>query len=277
MKKTIIATTIIVAIATQNAFALSSMPANVKNKAVMDFARMYTAMKDDTDTVKVQKLNTALNSLLKKQAIYKTLDTNNETMKKLILSQIEELNSANPTTYPGCNTPDVAAGRQIWSSCNVGSNMAGTGVNNAWDYFAFGTGATIEGIDWKSYSNWWKSKWKERDQAVCGAGYHLPTKDEFKELYGYYGCQLNTGVGNKNKACGKTVVEKLNIPTTGYFWGVKGFQDSPYALFWTSSENAKATAWTLRINLKPSDKDYGYSALATDSKTYGYAVRCVKN
>lgn len=47
-------------------------------------------------------------------------------MKKIItigllstLALIPSLVSAGWGTYPGCTTPDIALGEQVWASCNV--------------------------------------------------------------------------------------------------------------------------------------------------------------
>ncbi|MDD2892192.1 MAG: FISUMP domain-containing protein [Candidatus Gracilibacteria bacterium] len=278
MKKLISATLVVFTLfTTATTLALTPVPVKLKPKAQATFDKMYVSISKDTDTVKIQKLNAGLNKLVGKQAMYVTLDPSKEAVKTLILQKIEELNAKNPTTYAGCNKPDIAVGRMVFSACNVGSTIAGTGSESFGSYFTFGTGMTIENLDWKKYSAGWKSKWTEKDRGMCNVNYHIPTKEEFKELFSYDSCKLETGVSNKNQSCGSSIASKLLIPSAGYYYGKNGFKAVPYGIFWTSNENEKGSAWKFKINLNNADKDYGYSALSTDSKINGLSVRCIKD
>lgn len=154
------------------------------------------------------------------------------------------------TTYPRCNEPDVVIWKQSWAHCDIAGS------------FVFGTNTDIKNLDIKKY-NPVKSKWKEWDKNMCNVWYHIATKNEWKELFNNLSCKLNTGVGNRNQKCGKTIISELNFAGNGTYW--------------TSSENSRSSAWKFRINLNKNDKDYGYSSLSTDSKTKNLSIRCIKN
>lgn len=167
MKKLISTTVIVLTLFTTTTSALTPVPTKLKPKAQATFDKLYSSISKDTDTVKIQKLNVGLNKLVGKQARYISLDPSKEAVKTLILQKIEELNIKNPTTYSGCDKPDIVVGRQVWSACNVGSTIAGTGSESFGSYFTFGTGTTIENLDWKKYSAGWKSTWTNGAKAMC--------------------------------------------------------------------------------------------------------------
>lgn len=186
------------------------------------------------------------------------------------------------TTYPGCNKPNIIIGKQIWSACNVGSTVSGTGSESFGDYFAFWVGTNLKSVDRKNYSLIKKYKWVEKDQWVCASNYHIPNLTEWQELSKTYSCSSN----DKNKFCAIAISQKLLLPSAGYnfadYWNSNGIfkkKDLGWfdTLYWTSSVQSETTARRFGLKVSSNNTDYSNISLSADSKVYWYPVRCIKN
>lgn len=287
MKKFISAITIIATLfITTNVFALPAIPDKIKPKAEANFKKLYAQIAKDTDIVKIQKLKAGLSKLTWKQPIYQELAPLQEWVKILILQKVEELNTKNPTTYMGCDKPDITIGRQVWSACNVGATVSWTGEESYGDHFAFGTWTKIEDLDRKQY-NIQKPKWIEKDQWVCAVNYHIPTIEEFKEVAWYLSCKLSTIPTSSNgKSCGTLVADKLILPSAGYYnnyFTPYGFRIRNLAryngVYWTSTTQSSISSWEIGFNLDPEDRSYGGVGVSANiwEKMNGLSVRCIRN
>jgi len=123
-----------------------------------------------------------------------------------------------------------------------------------------------EGVLENSYTYGRLYKFKDAIK-ICPAGWHLPTKQEWKELIDFYG-----GSSNAYKefiAGGKS---KLNLPFGGYMNSSNLYNRlGTMAAFWTSTKitDSEVVSYTLST----------YSNVVTESNSdvnYGYSVRCVK-
>lgn len=125
-----------------------------------------------------------------------------------------------PTTYSGCNTPDITlrSGNVAYtiSACNLGTSVAGTWEESYWSYFQWGnnywfpntwfaqstvrvngsgfwpqnyfySGVFIRGsVNWSSVSNfnlwWWLTNTNESRQWPCATWYHVPSIQDWRNL-----------------------------------------------------------------------------------------------
>lgn len=97
----------------------------------------------------------------------------------------------------------------------------------------------------------WQKKW----QGICPKGWHLPSAEEFQNLYRLMGKELHRWLG---------------IPDD-YIYGNGLCNYGGYGGFWTSTVVDGEQAYSLHFNNVYVDPAYGFN------KSWGKAVRCVYN
>ena len=130
------------------------------------------------------------------------------------------------------------------------------------------------------------------DRILAPAGWHVPTDNEWKTLEKYLGMSQaqadgttwrGTNEGGKIKETGTLHWSSPNTGATnesGFTAIAGGYRAvdgvfcylKDYAIFWTSTSYSAGKAWERTLHC-------GYSSISrvTNSKVYGFSVRCVKN
>ncbi len=183
--------------------------------------------------------------------------------------------------------PSVTIGNQVWMKENLkrtyysdgtpivgafaygddSSNVATYGLLYTWDAVMHGEKATDEN--------------PSGVQGACPVGWHVPSRAEFTEMVNYLGGP--DVAGGKMKEAGYDHWASPNDGATNSsgFTGLGGGErkvDGTYdrllrnAGFWTCTENDLSSAYYQCLTaIHPITRQW------TDSKKYGYSLRCVKN
>ena len=124
-------------------------------------------------------------------------------------------------------------------------------------------------------------KWAAAMEA-CPAGWHLPTKAEFKTLFTAVGgssiadVKLKSSSGwysGGNNVSGTDDYSFSALPAGGRdYYCVWYFHEGNSAYFWSSTEDDSNNAYRMRL-----DSFDGYAYLERYYNTYGFSVRCVKD
>ena len=163
-------------------------------------------------------------------------------------------------TYPGCSSPDIVIGGQIWASCNSLDRNAGstnkTGWFLAWDRessFVSQNGSTAA-------LEWMGKQTREMSPTVgpCANGYRLPTRGEWETLQSYA------------RAGNTTISSLISLGQNGAYQGSRNTNGdivitgrlSVSAAYWTSSSDGGVP-----IIMHVGSTYAGYNTTGTD---YGY-------
>ncbi|MDD2486861.1 MAG: hypothetical protein PHS92_00620 [Candidatus Gracilibacteria bacterium] len=144
------------------------------------------------------------------------------------------------STYPGCDTPDITLSNgQIWSACNVGTNISG-----------------LTSASYGTYHNF------DAAQTQCASGYKLPSKADFQSAYDVY---PNQTLGNANN-----LATKLILPLAGYYDAYYNYRGAS-GTFWSSTSYDSTNAYTLNFNGTFLDPAFNLN------RSYQFSVRCIKD
>lgn len=115
-------------------------------------------------------------------------------------------------------------------------------------------------------------------RGICPEGWHLPTKDEWKQLFSAVGGEKNAGVTLKSTSGWASDGNGTNIPSFNILpAGFRGnFGDCSYETYyadlWTSTEDNETYAYFVGLDHNDNDAD-----IDNGMKLYGFSVRCVKD
>lgn len=165
------------------------------------------------------------------------------------------------STYPGCSSPDIIIGGQIWASCNALNRNGGSSSKSGW-FFAWdikssfisynGINTTLEWIGKQT----WEKSW---NIGPCANGYRLPTRGEWETLRSYA------------RANWSSVASLISLPQNGaYQWYRNTNGDIVVsgrlpvdAAYWASSQIGERS-----MVMHIGSSYAGYNTSGTD---YGYA------
>ena len=166
----------------------------------------------------------------------------------------------------------VIIGKQIWMTQNMDIKTD----SNSYIFRSYSeTDTSVNNAIYGRLYEW------ETAQDLCPFGWHLPNKAEWEKLIDH--------LGGKSVAGGKlkeTGTEHWTAPNGGAtnesgFTALAGayrFAKGTYytigydAMFWSSTENGRSNAWSLRINFRSAEAMiFSYNKLNANS------VRCIKD
>ncbi len=174
----------------------------------------------------------------------------------------------------------VEIGNQVW----MAENLAYYTSNGCWAYDNKQSNVNKYGYLY----NW------ETAKKVCPDGWHLPNDNEWKKLEMYLGMSqadaddtdyrgINIGsklASNSSVWNSGSLIRNSEIGTSGFSAFPGGYRSSSgnfnyigsYGLWWGSTASSSDYAWSRRLG-------YNYSKVSrsTDSKAYGFSVRCVRD
>ncbi|MCX6271966.1 MAG: hypothetical protein NTU44_12245 [Bacteroidetes bacterium] len=153
----------------------------------------------------------------------------------------------------------VKAGTQFWFAENLAFNPTNSQYyinNNDMDKYKFWVyNYDDSNLKKCGYLYEWFSA-----QNICPSGWHLPSKDEFKELLFYL---KNEGQGFSLNKCGCKDVIPIFSP---FKFSGMGLEDC----FWSSERGGFFGPWSLIINQNGRD-------VSGNNKSLGMSVRCIKD
>ncbi len=167
---------------------------------------------------------------------------------------------ANFSTYPGCSTPDIVIGGQVWASCNAVDRGVGSTSKTGW-FFAGDRESSFTSYNGANSALEWMGKQtreKSLQSGPCAAGYRLPTQGEWNTLQSYA------------RAGNTTIANLISLGQNGSYQGSRNTAGdvsitgrlSPVAAYW-SSTNDGGTPIVMHIGSTYA----GYNTTGTD---YGY-------
>ncbi|EKD44512.1 MAG: hypothetical protein ACD_71C00114G0010 [uncultured bacterium (gcode 4)] len=201
--------------------------------------------------------------------------------------------------YPGCDKSDIKIWNQIWSSCNIGSNKAGTWTESYgksivfWSDKWFKEFNLVELYMHQEDALGWKNK-----QGPCANGYNIPSKKDWDTLF------YNLNCNSFSSVCLKKVLNTLVLPqawfyevgtllkehlidSSAYWWFRQPVFDSTNYLYWLFSDKSpdgKATGGFIQAKIWEDTKYFNQSYWNISDNLGLYAVekksapiRCIKN
>lgn len=180
-----------------------------------------------------------------------------EEAKKPISIEVE-------SQYPGCDKSDIKIWDQIWSSCNIGTNKAGTWVESYGKYIAFWSEKWFQEMSREELYNYQESKsnWKNK-QGLCANGYSMPSAKDWNTLFDNLNCKsylpkcltkvLNTLVLPQAWTYEARRISKEQIANpSAYWWYGQPVFDSTHYEYWLfndklASNGSKGGSFFARI------------------------------
>lgn len=164
------------------------------------------------------------------------------------------------STYPGCSSPDIVIGAQIWASCNALNRNGGSPSKSGW-FFAWERNASFISYNGVSTSLEWMGKQtleKSWNIGPCANGYRLPSRGEWETLRSYA------------RANESSVASLISLPQNGAYQGYRNTNGdivvsgrlSVDAAYWSSSQNGE-----IPMVMHIGSSYAGYNTSGTD---YGY-------
>ncbi len=172
-----------------------------------------------------------------------------------------------PSPYEGDNCDkiqEVNINGQIW----MAANMSGTTGNDGSTITCYAKPLTyIDLVPINGCLYTWEDAMK-----VCPQGWHLPTRTEFEVLRTYVGGDNSTGSEalRDQSFYGGTGRHGFKARAAGYYDSGNYLGLSEYAGFWSSTEGRDSEAYRMGIA-------YYHVGLASEDKTRGFSVRCLKD
>jgi len=184
------------------------------------------------------------------------------------------------TATPSLEAVDLGlpSGRK-WANMNLGANTP----NESGLYFAWGD---TEGHEDGSDDTFYRSDYEDRPaskidtdlplehdaaHAMLGGDWHMPTKEDFQELYD--NCKRSWVDVKGKKGC--LFTSKINgnsifLPAAGYYYGTSLYSRGSLGSYWSASFRGSSGAYYL----------YFYSSNVSpqiyDTRYYGFSVRAVQ-
>ena len=172
----------------------------------------------------------------------------------------------------------LPSGRK-WANMNLGANTP----NESGLYFAWGD---TEGHEDGSDDTFYRSDYEDRPaskidtdlplehdaaHAMLGGDWHMPTKEDFQELYD--NCKRSWVDVKGKKGC--LFASKINgnsifLPAAGYYNGTSLSSRGSLGLYWSASFSSSSNAYYLYFNSSNVLPQYG------SRRYYGFSVRAVQ-
>lgn len=173
----------------------------------------------------------------------------------------------------------LPSGRK-WANMNLGANTP----NESGLYFAWGD---TEGHGDGSDDTFYRSDCEDRPaskidtdlpiehdaaHAMLGGEWHMPTKEDFQELYD--NCKRSWVDVKGKKGC--LFTSKINgnsifLPAAGYYYGMSLNGRGSYGYYWSASFSYGSNAYRLYFS------SLSVSPLNLDDRYYGFSVRAVQD
>ena len=172
-----------------------------------------------------------------------------ETSSQNTIQEIKNTVSNANSRYPWCDTNDITIGRYTISSCNVGTNQAGINEQSFWTPLSF-----------------------RQAQTACAIGYHLPSRDEWEDLFiDYFNmATYNNKSRNTRESLFSTMEvfqRKLQLPMTSTF------MEMPEGTYLTETKSGENFTRCMSFDSKEVDT---FGQCSTDNRDK-FAVRCFKD
>ncbi len=165
------------------------------------------------------------------------------------------------STYPGCSSPDIVIGGQIWASCNALDRNEGSTTKSGW-FFAGDREASFVAYNANNTALEWM--WKQTRESSwnkwpCATGYRLPNRGEWETLQSYA------------RANESSIADLISLPQNGAYQGYRNTNGdivisgklSANAAYWSSSVNGNIPmvmhVWSSYAGYNTTGTDYGYT------------------
>jgi len=176
----------------------------------------------------------------------------------------------------------VTIGKQTWMAQNLDYKV-GSGNDSGWcyndsskycytygRYYNWATAAGLDSSDNIALANLTSGV----TQGVCPSGWHLPTRAEWDTLVAAVGKDSAyaklVAKYSWSKATGSSDALGFRLLPTGYhYYQTNTYDQTDKAFLWTIDEYSASVGWSQHF--EPT------SVQASNSKAYGFPVRCVKN
>lgn len=207
------------------------------------------------------------------------------------------------TTYPGCSEPDklICHGNNawyIWSMCNLGTNIAGTGAASYGSFFqwwrnvAFPSTGTVTPIGWplslaaanatSSYIgsslspfDWLTPQDNNRWWWATASTYS--TASPWDQVLMQWPCASEYHVPTYNEANSTVVAVWLNIKTILKWWLSGGRSNSAATISAQGTSGYWWLSWVNWINSRVLTWNNATYSIANWLRASGFPVRCIKN
>jgi uncharacterized protein (TIGR02145 family) len=201
------------------------------------------------------------------------------------------------TDYEGNVYQAVKIGEQIWTNENLKSTKYADGTVIKGVYPAGGDEANVpvfgRWYDWYAVMHGAKSSDANPStvQGVCPDGYHVPSDSEWLELEVFLGMSMEEAIteGYRGNVAGQLKTPMFWMPSPGICNNSTGFTALPagyreldgkpnfIGYFWGGFYIATESADTSKVAARQFTGDGNGIWRYSDSKKYGYSVRCVKD
>lgn len=175
----------------------------------------------------------------------------------------------------------VKIGKQTWMAQNL-DYKAGSGKDSGWCYndsskycYTYGryyNWATAAGLD--STYNLLLAKLSGQNKGICPQGWHLPTRAEWDTLLTAFSkgsayAKLVAKYSWSRATGGSDALGFRLLPTGYHYYQTNTYDQTTKAFLWTIDEYSTSVGWSQHF-----EPD---TVQASNSKAYGFPVRCVKN
>lgn len=202
-------------------------------------------------------------------------------------NNIEQTENSIDTQYPWCNEKDIIIEstdwKQIWSACNIWTNISWLWRESYWDYFSWWINKpNVNKVDYSNLSldnenidAWWdETNINIARQWPCENWYHVPSKTEWENaiLIITWNKDLSNNLENLIK-----FQETLRLPLAWWIWRPWIWRDWDY---WSSSPS-DYTDWNWKYSfvlwLTREENMLHSNILNSMIRRENASVRCIKN